>query len=259
MKDKTITVITAGTEIVGTLTTTALALLGGPFGAIAGGIVGTLVNKGLAEVCDRYLSNREVVRIGAATSYMLEGFESKRQSNLNPRDDDFFDSRTSSRSNAEELFEGTLLKCKTSYEEAKIKYLSRLFVNVAYDKSVSTANANHLIYIVEQLSYQQLLLITLIHRNAGNKYVLLDEDYNDVGIPDSIDAAYILQSIITLNNIGIMQRNDDTTMLDGFAWIAPAKLVLTLIGEELYRLLDLSEIPEEELELKHYLLPGFGK
>lgn len=121
------TVIEDGIEITGAAGGAALGfLVAGPAGAAgvaAGGYVATKALKRIGiEIYNKVIGKREKTRIGASTIYAADKIREKIHNGNSIREDGFFDTHGIKRANAEEIFEGVLLKSKDSYQELKVKH-----------------------------------------------------------------------------------------------------------------------------------------
>lgn len=115
-KEKIESLISTGSKIAGAVTGEAVAfLVGGPGGAAIGGVL----TKILSDIADRILSKREKMRVGATAAFALEKIKSYLDAGLRLRDDGFFQGKEGNRADAEEIFEGVLLKAKNEHEEKK--------------------------------------------------------------------------------------------------------------------------------------------
>src|SRR5690606_38389992 len=130
--EKLVNYLKLGSEIAGGAVGGAIGLVGGPAGAIIGGGAGVIVSKGLIELTERFLSNRESIRASAAAAYSIMAINDRIEAGEEQRNDGFFDP-INGRSKAEELFEGVLIKCKNEYQEKKIKFISSIYSNTVFD------------------------------------------------------------------------------------------------------------------------------
>ncbi len=242
---KTKKILEIGAEIIGAASGGAIGLIGGPAGAIGGSVAGVAVAKGLIEFADRFLSHRQQVRVGAAAGLTIVGIQDRLENGQLLRQDNFFDADDINRSKAEELFEGILLKCKNEYEEKKIKYVTRIYENVAFDTTIKPELANQVLNTAQQLSYRQLVLLALVGQNLDNKFHLRETDYRDDTLNFTSDLQFLLQDFVTLEKQGLIYRNDNTALLD-LSDVATGLMTLSLLGMDYYKLLGLSELPESE-------------
>lgn len=243
MDDRSKKLIESGAEIVGAAIGGAIGLFGGPTGAIGGGVAGVLIAKGLTEFSNKFLSHREKAKVGASTAFTLIGLQEKLKSGASLREDDFFNIDDINRSKAEELFEGILLKCKNELEEQKIKYISNIYKNVAFDERVDSANANQILNLAQLFSYRQLTVVALVGQNINNHLNLRTTDYRreEVEFFSNEEIVFILQDFVTLDKQGLILRQDHTSVLD-CSDIIPGGMKLSGIGKLFYQLLDLHAV-----------------
>lgn len=251
-RHKSESLIKTGAETFGAAIGGAIGLLGGPGGAIGGSIAGVLISKGILEVSNRFLSNREQARVGAAAGMTILSIEENLQKGLPIRQDSFFDSKENNRSKAEELFEGVLIKCKNEFEEKKIKFLSNIYKNVAFDESMNPENAIQVLNVVEQFSYRVLAILALVGQNSNNSKELRNRHYSkDIDILSN-ELDFLLQDFVTLAKHGLIMNGDNMTVLDSND-INPGGMKLTPMGSTYFRILELNKLELNKLEFINLL------
>ncbi len=157
--------IYAGGDIAGPAVGSAVGfLVGGPGGAALGGALGGLASRVVHDMANRLLSTREEIRVGAAAFYAIDGIMERLRSGCEPRQDGFFAAKEQGRPDAEEVFEGVLLKAKNEHEEKKVRILGSIFANTAFFTGFSAGEANHLLRIAENLTYRKMCILSLIKR-----------------------------------------------------------------------------------------------
>ena len=216
----------------------------GPVGAIAGGVVGTMIKYGVEEFLTRYLTPKEVRRVGTSAEYMITGIDERlsagEEINLN-----FFEEKGGT-SDAEEIFEGILLKTKSEYQEKKLRYLSNIFINASFDKTISADNVNQVLNIGDRLTYRQLCLISLIGKNLENKYVLRTvqkrDDFREIATEELL---FLLNEAREMLRLGIINSKDRMS-LNSYSDPAPADFCLEPFGHRLFQLMGLNEMSEKE-------------
>jgi len=252
-KDKLIEYLKTGSEIAGGVVSGAIGLIGGPAGAMIGGGAGIVVSKGLIELTERFLSNRESTRASASAAYSIININDRIEKGEELRNDDFFDA-TDGRSKAEELFEGVLIKCKNEYQEKKIKFISNIYSNAVFDNNLSSENANQILTIAETLSYREMSILTLMnYKDNVINLNLRNTDYRttgeyETGAEDmSLDLKLLLQDFMDLYNIGLIERKDRTAMID-ISDVNPNGMQLSTIGQKYYDLMGLKDIESTDLD-----------
>ena len=168
--DKRFGVVEAGSDLAGSLGGAGAGLLvAGPPGALIGAALGPAIKNGILVVYER-IQGRQRERVGATVEFIAEDAKRREDDGDGPRDDGFFDERDGLRPDAEELLEGVLLQAANSHEERKVPLLGRLYSAVAHDPSVSTATATYLTRLACELTYRQLVALSVFARH---------EDYSD--------------------------------------------------------------------------------
>jgi hypothetical protein len=268
-KDKINSLISKGSKITGAASGGAFGfLIGGPGGAAVGGTIWVVITEALSDVVNRLLSNSEKARIGAAASYAIAEIKSRLKCGQVPRNDGFFEDKKSGRSDADEIFEGVLLKAKNEHEEKKVRILGNIFANIAFSPEFSIGEANHLLQVAEGLTYRQMCILSLVHKKEGMPKVILRENSYVDDIRDekilygrlsyknvSNETISILQEAYDICHAGLMicmfkqgqSSEDEILSLLGWVDIAPDNLVLTGMGERYYKIMGLDDIPDEDI------------
>lgn len=243
------------------------ALSGDPAIAVFAGVGGEMLRQVVeqvgAEVNDRFLGEREQVRVGAALAFAIRRADENRQRGKVLRGDDFFHQSPNERSTAEEILEGVLLAAQQEHEEKKVKFIGNLYANIAYSPSVDRAYANALIYMAETLTWRQLCLLHLF-QNDPTPFVRGRGRFDLFGVPSqSGGITAIFHEIFDLDLRGLISMHEidprfsyDPNLLArnvSFHQVAKPRTV----GEELYRLMDLGEISEDDLEPIRQILPQY--
>ena len=237
------TFLKKGSEISGGAIGGAIGLIGGPVGAIVGGAVGVLAGQLMNEVIEKSLSDREKVRIAATSTFIFDGIARRIENGEQVRNDNFFNRNEFDRSNAEEIFEGTLLKCSNQYQEKKIKHISKIFEKTIFDSTISAESANQLLTIVESLTYRKLCILSFYGRKSVDfpNELLMNENYSNYpNINFTTNDKLLLQDLFELINFDLLDKKN--WMIVTNKDIIPNILTLTEIGKSLYEIMDLNEI-----------------
>lgn len=97
-ESKSLDLISAGSEILGSTVGVAIGLLsGGPFGAIAGAASAPVLMRAFKKVCaeiyDRQIGTRQRIRAGATAGFAIVQIRAKLDAGHKIRDDGFFDEK----------------------------------------------------------------------------------------------------------------------------------------------------------------------
>lgn len=136
-------------------------LVAGTAGAAGGATFGPLVKAVAQDVSMRWLSEREMVRVGAALTYAVEMAQNYERAGKKPRTDGFFTKPVSGRSAGEEIAEGVLLAAQKEHEENKVRHQGYMLATIGYVGSIDRVSANWLIRTSNELSWNQYVLLSL--------------------------------------------------------------------------------------------------
>jgi hypothetical protein len=247
-EDKLTDLINSGADITGGVAGGVIGfLLAGPVGAAIGGGSGPIVTSVLKkiglEIKERLISPREEIRVGATISYAIEKIKSRLDSGTSIRNDNFFNSSSTKRSDADEIYEATILAAQREYQEKKLKYYGNLVANISFDPACDKAQANHLIRIVQELSWRQICIISLTARKSNFNL----RNLNYINQPTMSHAhVFLLDEIMELYNKSLIVFGNDFLM--GMTGIHPSRMQLEGVGVHLHNMMELSTIPDQELE-----------
>lgn len=249
-EEKTKNLISHGGDLAGSAIGGALGFFaGGPILAGVGAAVGTFLGKTFisigADIHDSYLSPKEEVRIGAATAIALSDINKKLLSGQEIRNDSFYQGSDNKRSDAEDILEGTLLKCKAAYEERKVQHAGKFFSNISFDKEINSQMACYFLQVFEKLTYRQLCLLNVFNR-VGNQL----RTTSLKGIRTGGELWWILQEIQELKDLNLIYQTDGNqkpTMVWGLGELVPSYLYATTLGISFHKLFDINSINDDEL------------
>lgn len=269
-KEKAKNLISAGSEIIGDSAGAAIGfILGAAVGGLGGAVVGAglgkltskTIEKVITDVSNRSLSKREEARVGATAALAISKIQEYLDSGQLPRNDDFFADQDNNRSDAEEIFEGVLLKAKNEHEEKKVKFYANIFATVSFAPAISVGEANHMLRVAEQLTYRQMCVLSLLAKiNQFQQISLRDEDYEDInGV--SHETITLLLEVRSMHEMNLVAQkltpssenasisySPGTTALLSWGYIVPQNLFLTTIGKRYYEVMSLRDIPDEDIK-----------
>lgn len=246
--DRVRKLIDGGAEIAGGAVGGALGFLaGGPIGAAAlgaGGAAAAMALKHIGqEVSERFLGPREKVRIGGVLAIAAAEISRRIEHGESIRFDGFFEHEAHGRSYAEEVAESVLLKSQREPEEKKIPYMGYLLSNVAFDAQISGQMAHQIAKAAEELTYRQLCILKLavVKRAFG----LRDADYRGHG-SFSKELYQVLYECVDLYHRGFVNFGGEVAF--GPTDVFPTKMTVQGLGGDLYNLMSLAMIPDEDVE-----------
>ena len=239
--------INSGVEIAGGAVGGALGFLaGGPAGAALLGASGTAAAMALKhigqEASERLLGPREEVRIGGVLAIAAQEIRQRIEAGESVRTDGFFEQKRTGRSDAEEVAESVLLKSQREPEEKKIPYMGHLLSSVAFDAEIGAHMAHQITKTAEQLTYRQLCLLKLAVVKDG--FGLRAEDYRNQGQFQK-ELYQVLYECLDLYHRGLLNFGGGVAF--GPTDVAPGKMTVQGLGADIYNLMKLSLIPNEDL------------
>ena len=218
------------------------------FGSAAGtGVAQILKNIG-QDFSKRQLSPREDYRVGKVLAIAALEIHQRLEKGENPRNDSFFDEKPTGRSDAEEIAEAIILKCQREPQEQKIPYMGFLTASIGFDSDISADMGHQLIKAAEELTYRQLCILKLAV--VKHRFGLRDQNYQDCE-KFSKELYQVLQEChdLCLKNyldykIPVTFRGEIAV---GYVNLQPNNITIQGIGEDLFKLMKLSLIPDEDI------------
>lgn len=245
---KTQELIANSAEIVGGGIGAAMGFFAaGPVGAALFGSGGVLITKYLEKLgndfAQRFLSQREKVRVGAVLAFASAKFQKYRKEGKQLRDDNFFEEKIDNRSAAEEIFEATILASQRDHQEQKLKYYGNLLANIAYHAEFDKPQANFLVKQANELSWQQLCILALAVRKSA--FILRLANYRGQ-TSFSQPLIFLLSEIYDLYLRGFLNFGGGALL--GAIDVNPGKITVQGVGAHLYNMMELVELPNSDLE-----------
>ena len=218
-------------------------------GAVVGSAAGNLLSGLGQDIWARLLSHREKQRLGTVLGVMVTEIHRRREAGESVRTDGFFDKKQGDRSDAEEVAESVLLKAQREPEEKKIKYMGYLFASIAFNPEISVQMAHQLAKSAEDLTYRQFCILRLC--DVKDEYQLRDQHYKDPTNSDR-NLYQILHECHNLYHSGYIYHQGSLSLGGSQAFVPtdlkPRSMILNGLGLDLYNLMKLSEIPDQDIE-----------
>ena len=215
-----------------------VGFLAGPAGVI---VSGTLKSIG-KDIKERQLSPQEDFRVGKALAIAALEIHQRLEKGENLRNDGFFDKKSTGRSDAEEIAEAIMLKCQREPQEKKIPYMGFLKAGIPFASNISADMGHQLIKAAEELTYRQLCILKLAV--VKDKYRLRNENYRSHG-KFSKQLYSVLYECKDLHDKEYI--NLDAEVGFGLTNTIPTNMSLQGLGNDLYRFMKLTSIPEEDI------------
>ena len=215
-----------------------VGFLAGPAGTI---VAGTL--KGIGkDINERQLSPREDIRVGKVLAIAALEIHQRLEKGESLRDNGFFDEKPNGRSDAEEVAEAIMLKCQREPQEKKIPYMGYLKASIAFNPDISADMGHQIIKEADQLTYRQLCILKLCV--VKGRFGLRNENYRDHGKFSKELYSVLYECMDLCQKEYIILREGHTL---GLTDIVPQSMTVQGIGGDLFNLMKLSSIPDDDL------------
>ena len=220
-------------------------------------VANSLKNIG-QEFAERMLSPREYLRVGSALILAAEGIRKRQENCENLRGDSFFNKNHTERSDADEVLENMVLKVQREPEEKKIPYISKIYENTAFEQEISADLSHKIIKSAEQLTYQHFCILSMVGRRENDEDALRDFQPNPQLDPP-LKLSKLLHDCFELVTNGYIQGGLTFTFngrLPQYETLNPNSMLLENIGRALFSLMNLQDIPDDDIvpiaELLHW-------
>ncbi len=212
------------------------------FGSAAGTGVAQMLKKIGQEFSKRQLSPREDYRVGKVLAIAALEIQQRLEKGENPRNDGFFDEKSTGRSDAEEIAEAIILKCQREPQEKKIRYMGFLKANIGFDSDIGADMGHQLIKVAEELTYRQFCILKLA--KVKDIFGLRNEDYRGHG-GFSKELYSVLYECKDLHDREYLAFGEEVGF--GLTNAIPANMTIQGVGRDLFSLMKLSLIPDEDI------------
>ena len=201
------------------------------------------------DFAERMLSEAENRRVCDALISASQGIHKRIEDKEIPRTDGFFDKDFSGRSRNQEILENVLLKCQREPEEKKIPYISNAYVNIVFEPEVSADLGHKIIKSAEQLTYQQLCILSMVGRRENSDEILRDFRSNPQ-LDHPLELSKLLHDCFELVTNGYIQGGLTLTSsgrLPQYETLNPDSMLLENIGAAIFNLMNLGDIPDDDI------------
>ena len=201
------------------------------------------------EISERMIGPREEIRIGAAISFAIKGIRERLENGESLREDGFFDKNHTRRSDCDEVLENVVLKAQREPEEKKIPYISSIYENTAFEAEISANLSHKIIKSAEQLTYQQLCILSMVGRREDDEDILRNFQPNSQ-LEHPLELSTLLHDCFELVTNGYIQGGLTLTAsgrLPQYEALNPNSMLLGNIGIAIFDLMSLQEILDDDI------------
>jgi hypothetical protein len=154
------------------------------------------------------------------------------------------------------VLEGTLLAAANAYEQRKVEYIGRFYANLAFDPTVSPSFANLLLRLLDRLTYGQLRVMAVLgDETLRDDLIRIGGDREAGFFRSNDDVIAEMDELTAMGLLGLGQK-DGSVIAPSAAWNdggggswSTFKLYqaqLTNLGQRVYELLGLADVPQDE-------------
>lgn len=222
--------------------TAVASLSGNPIITVAAAAGAPVISSTVIDFGSRMLSNWQSSRFSEGCQLIAQKIGIKLQNGRKPRNDG--DMSPVNGEQAKQVLEGLLQNIADEYEKKKIDAHTNLFSNLCFDERIVFEQAIYLTRVLKQLSYRQLVLISICKNSpldVGRWHI----KFKNSGNPILKNYADLYSEIQNLEQIRIIEDSSRGVSLGG----ARGPLRLSLFGNTIFEELDLESVPEKEKDL----------
>jgi hypothetical protein len=255
--------VESGSDIAGAAAAGALGLIGGAGGIAAGSVGGVVLARTVKRIGtvlqQKWLDPCHAKRAGAAYVYAAQRISERMNAGEKPRNDGFFEGNEEGRSAADALLDGVLSHAAETYEEQKIRHIGYLYASIAFRSDIPPAYANLLLKVVQELTYRQLVSMTLFgnphHRKRLDDMDIMREE-GRWGSP-AAGMSLEIDGLVRLRLIGLPSEPGAANPQFEWEFHPPSESGLqefaalgrvrpTRVGRTLFEIAELHRIPEAD-------------
>lgn len=191
------------------------------------------------DFASRALSTKERDRVDRTYEEIIDKIGKKLEAGSVPRTDDYWAPNAEGVSNATVLLEGILIKARDEYEEKKRRYYPNLCANMCFAEHLPYERLNTVLKLFEQLTYRQLQILAYI--NQRGKITTKNWESHLKVIETAYKYFDIYYEVFNLYSINLLRQPRQ-------GWSsATEELDLSPLGEDVVRLTELYNMPDEEI------------
>lgn len=222
---------------------TSAVSLADPVAGLVGAALSPIIASGAKSILPNSLSKREDMRVEEVFKQVVQKIISKLNEGKVPRSDDMYYANEMDIPNAQEIFEGVLLKAREEHQAKKLRLYSDFFANLCFDETINLEHAHFLLTQIERLTYRQFVILAYLSDGkciATNRWDALFKVANTSELIRYYD---FYSEYVDLYNIRLITQ---TNKMPGFA-LGMSETKISDMGLSLSKLLDLKQIPRDEL------------
>lgn len=223
---------------------TSAVSLADPVAGLVGAALSPIIASGAKSILPNSLSKREDMRVEEVFKQVVQKIISKLNEGKIPRSDDMYYANEMDIPNAQEIFEGVLLKAREEHQAKKLRLYSDFFANLCFDETINLEHAHFLLTLIERLTYRQFVILAYLSDGkciATNRWDALFKVANTSELIRYYD---FYSEYVDLYNIRLVTQ---TNKMPGFA-LGMSQTKISEMGIKIAELLELNSIPQEDIK-----------
>lgn len=203
-----------------------------------------IIESGVKSIIPKSLSEREDVRVEAVFMQVVQKISDKLKQGKVPRSDEIYYANGIEIPNAQEVFEGVLLKAREEHQAKKLSFYSNFFANLCFDETIDMDHAHYLLGLIERLTYRQLVVLAYLSDGKCVDTNRWDPSFKVSHTSELYKYYDFYSEYVDLYNVRLVTQA--VGKLPGFA-VGMSETKISDMGFSISRLLELHEIPANDL------------
>ena len=224
---------------------TAAMSLANPAVGLIGAALSPIISNGAKSILPKSLSERENKRVEFIFENIIRKISAMLEKGFVPRLDEMYYANGLEIPNAQELFEGVLLKAREEHQAKKLLlYYSTFFANVCFDETINIEHSHFLLCLIERLTYRQLTILSYLSDGKHIQTNRWDSQFKVASNSELVRYYDFYSEYVDLYNIRLITQTDT---ISGFS-LGMSETKISDMGYSVVRLLELKDILKEDVD-----------
>ena len=223
---------------------TSAVSLADPVAGLIGDALSPIIASGAKSILPNSLSKREDMRVERVFKQVVQKIIINLKEGKIPRSDDMYYANEIDIPNAQEIFEGVLLKAREEHQAKKLNLYSNFFANLCFDETINLEHAHFLLSLIERLTYRQLVILAYLSDGKCIRTNKWDALFKVANASKLIRYYDFYSEYVDLYNIRIITQTNKNS---GFA-LGMSETRISEMGIKVSTLLELKDIPREDVK-----------
>lgn len=203
-----------------------------------------VVSSGIKMIIPETITERESSRVKAVVYDIILKISHRLGIGDCPRNDDFYNAVDGCVPNAQEVYEGVLLKSREESQAKKLAFYSTFFANLCFDETIDIEHSHYLLNLIERLTYRQLVILAYLSDGKVVQTNRWDALFKDSSNEELIRYYDFYSEYVDMYNIRLITQ---TTKMNGFA-LGMSETKISMLGLSVSKLLSLDDVIDRDIE-----------